>query len=85
MERNHIKTIVFEKIREIAELFEDEYQIKEEDIFNNIGFDSLDEVEFILQIEQEFMVGIPDEFLDNLKNKTIKNLVDYIYKNKLNE
>ena len=56
----------------------DQEQIKPEVTFADIGFDSLDEVEFLMDVEEEFNVEIPDEDADNIK--TINNLVEYLEK-----
>ena len=47
---------------------------------NDLGADSLDAVELIMQIEEEFEVEIPDEVASNMK--TVKDIVDYIEANK---
>ena len=42
----------------------------------DLGADSLDIVELVMQMEEEFEVEIPDEEAENIK--TVQNDVDYI-------
>lgn len=73
----------FEKVSEIIskQLSIDKAKIKEETVMaEELGADSLDMVEVIMDLEDEFGISIPDEAIPTLK--TIKDLVDYIDKNK---
>jgi acyl carrier protein len=45
---------------------------------DDLGADSLDQVELIMAMEEEFDISIPDE--DAEKIKTVKDAVDYITK-----
>ena len=47
---------------------------------DDLGADSLDTVELIMQLEEEFGIEIPDE--DAEKMTTVKSVVDYIEANK---
>ena len=42
----------------------------------DLGADSLDIVELVMQMEEEFEVEIPDEEAENIK--TVQNAIDYI-------
>lgn len=42
----------------------------------DLGFDSLDTVDLMMQLEQEFNIAIPDE--DYAKIVTVKSLVEYL-------
>ena len=42
----------------------------------DLGFDSLDTVDLMMQLEQEFNIAIPDE--DYSKIVTVKSLVEYL-------
>ena len=46
----------------------------------DLGADSLDIVELVMQMEEEFEVEIPDEEAENIK--TVQNAVDYITSHK---
>lgn len=48
---------------------------------NDLGFDSLDHVEWIMEIEKNFNITIPDDIAENIL--TIEAAVDFIDK-KLN-
>jgi acyl carrier protein len=45
---------------------------------DDLGFDSLDCVEFIIAIEDEFFISIPDEEAENFYNKTVGQFCDLI-------
>ena len=54
-----------------------ENDIKEESQFNyDLGFDSLDAVDLIIDTEREFGISIPDERAE--KVKTVKDAIDLI-------
>ena len=54
-------------------------EIHEEHTFNqDLGFDSLDEVEFIIDAEKKFGIDIPDEAVENVK--TVKDAIDVLEK-----
>jgi acyl carrier protein len=43
---------------------------------NDLGADSLDTVELVMELEDEFEISIPDE--DAEKIQTVGNAIDYI-------
>ena len=42
----------------------------------DLGFDSLDTVDLMMQLEQEFNIAIPDD--DYVKIVTVRSLIDYL-------
>ena len=46
---------------------------------NDLGADSLDTVELIMELEKEFGMSIPDDQAENIS--TVKDAVDYITNN----
>ena len=71
-----------EKIQEIIidKLGVDQNKITENAKFiDDLGADSLDTVELIMQFEEEFEIEIPDEEAEAIQ--TVKNAVDYINNN----
>jgi len=73
----------FDKIKEVIidKLGVDESAItKEAHFVNDLGADSLDTVELIMQLEEEFGLEIPDESAE--KMTTVQSAVDYIEENK---
>ena len=69
----------FEEIKRIVvdKLQVDEKQVTEEASFiEDLGADSLDTVELVMDLEEHFGIEIPDE--DAEKLKTVKDAVDYI-------
>lgn len=74
--------MVFEKVREILceQLDYDEEMITmESSIVDDLGADSLDVVDLIMQLEEEFELEIPDEEIENIK--TVGDLVKYVEAN----
>ena len=70
-----VKKIVVEKLQV------DEKQVTETASFvEDLGADSLDTVELVMDLEEHFGIEIPDE--DAEKLKTVKDAVDYINKKK---
>jgi acyl carrier protein len=76
MERNLVKALVIEKIREVKDVEED---ITEESLYNDLSLDSFDDMELIIGIEKRFKIEIPDEDVKDVDNKTIREIVNYIY------
>ena len=71
----------FDKVKEVIidKLGVEENSIKSEAHFvNDLGADSLDTVELIMEFEEEFGIEIPDE--DAEKITTVGSAVDYIDK-----
>jgi len=69
----------FDKVKEVIidKLGVEEDSIKSEAHFvNDLGADSLDTVELIMEFEEEFGIEIPDEDAENIT--TVGKAVDYI-------
>lgn len=71
---------IFEKI---SEIIEDRFEIKADEITENLNFqedldaDSIDIVEFVLELEDVFGAEIPDEDAESIH--TVGDAVKYIY------
>jgi acyl carrier protein len=73
----------FDKVKEVIidKLGVEEDSIKSEAHFvNDLGADSLDTVELIMEFEEEFGIEIPDEDAENIT--TVGKAVDYSEKTK---
>ena len=71
----------FDKVKEVIidKLGVEEDAIKMEAHFiDDLGADSLDTVELIMELEEEFGIEIPDDDAENLLS--VKQAVDYITK-----
>ena len=69
----------YEKVKEVImdKLGVEESKITAEASFvDDLGADSLDTVELVMQLEEEFGLEIPDEEAENLT--TVQSVVDYI-------
>lgn len=69
----------FERVKKIVadKLGVDEAKVTEKAAFvNDLGADSLDVVEFVMEVEKEFNITIPDE--DAGKLQTVGDAVKYI-------
>tara|TARA_Y100000590_G_scaffold414448_1_gene511344 strand:+ start:262 stop:498 length:237 start_codon:yes stop_codon:yes gene_type:complete len=72
---NKVKEIIIEK------LGVNESEVTENAKFiDDLGADSLDTVELIMQFEEDFSLEIPDDDAENILS--VKQAVDYIIKNK---
>ena len=68
-----VKTIICEQLD-----VEEETVVPEASFVDDLGADSLDQVELIMAMEEEFDVSIPDE--DAEKIVTVKDAIEYIEK-----
>ena len=71
---SRVKSIIVEK------LGVDESEVTPEGSFtNDLGADSLDTVELIMELEKEFNVSIPDEQAENIN--TVGQAISYLEEN----
>ena len=71
---SRVKSIIVEKLNV------DEAEVKPEASFtNDLGADSLDTVELIMELEKEFGMSIPDDQAEKIA--TVQDAVDYISNN----
>ena len=73
---------VFDRVKKIIveQLGVEEEQVTEKASFtDDLGADSLDQVELIMALEQEFNLDIPDEEAEKIK--TVGDAVSHIEKN----
>jgi acyl carrier protein len=69
-----VKSIIVDK------LGVDEAEVKSEASFtNDLGADSLDTVELIMEFEKEFGISIPDDKAETIQ--TVQDAVNYIQEN----
>ena len=70
-----VKEVVIDKLG-----VEDDKIVSAASFVDDLGADSLDTVELIMQLEEEFGIEIPDEDAETIT--TVQAAVDYIDKNK---
>ena len=70
-----VKEVVIDKLG-----VEDDKIVSDASFVDDLGADSLDTVELIMQLEEEFGIEIPDEDAETIT--TVQAAVDYIDKNK---
>ena len=87
MQRDEIKNIVYDCAKQQVisniEYWKTEILGKSNDgedlfLYSEIGFDSLDMIEFIMNVETEFKLTLPDNLVDS--EITLRKIIDYIYK-----
>ncbi len=74
---------VASKVKQIIaeQLGVDEPEIKAESNFvDDLGADSLDQVELVMAFEEEFGIEIPDEEAEKIT--TVKTAIDYVEENR---
>ena len=69
-----VKEVIIDKLG-----VEEDKIVSKASFVDDLGADSLDTVELIMQLEEEFGIEIPDE--DAEKMTTVKSVVDYIEAN----
>ena len=69
-----VKEVIIDKLG-----VEEDKIVSEASFVDDLGADSLDTVELIMQLEEEFGIEIPDEEAE--KMTTVKSVVDYIEAN----
>ena len=72
--------MLFEEVREVIceQLGIEKEEVKLETTFQDLGADSLDLFQIVIELEEKYSIQIED--VENLK--TIKDAVDYVEKNK---
>ena len=71
---DRVKSIIVDK------LGVDQKEVTDEASFtNDLGADSLDQVELIMEFEKEFNISIPDEAAETIK--TVGDAVNYLNEN----
>ncbi len=71
-----------EILSKLKKLVSDELEIKTDEIkldsnlVDDLGADSLEVVQLVMNLEEEFNIEIPDEEVSNIK--TVQDLVNYI-------
>ena len=68
---------ILEIISDITNL--EKSDIKKDGSWNDNGFDSLDVVECIMEVEKGFQIAIPDEESENMRS--VSDLISYVNKN----
>lgn len=63
-------------IRNMAMLSPDDKITETEDFTIDFGFDSLDFIEFIMEVEEQFEISVPDEKAE--KVETVKDAYDLL-------
>jgi len=80
MERNlleqKVKDIIVDNIGLDVEEIKDDSNFK-----NDLGFDSLDEIELVMEIEKEFSINLPDGELENIN--IFSECINYLLTKKL--
>ena len=69
-----VKEVIIDKLG-----VEEDKIVTDASFVDDLGADSLDTVELIMQLEEEFGIEIPDEEAE--KMTTVKSVVDYIEAN----
>jgi len=73
------KNEIFKRVRRVIveKLIIEESEVKyESHIVNDLGADSLDQIEIIMAIEVDFSMSIPDEVMEDFEK--VEDIVNYI-------
>lgn len=74
--KKYQKEKIDDLIRNIAMLSPDDHIAETEDFTIDLGFDSLDFIEFIMDVEKKFEISVPDEKAE--KVETVKDAYDLL-------
>lgn len=64
---DYLKNILYKSSNDGEDLF----------VYEELGFDSLDTITFIMNIEDKFKIDLPDTLFT--KGVTLRTIIDYIY------
>jgi len=81
MNREEIKNIIMPLVEKNTWTWVDgepKSATEESHFHNDLGYDSIDSVEFIMDIEKAFNLSIPDEEME--KFRTARDVIDWVYK-----
>lgn len=73
-----IQATILDRVHEIAQSFARNINVSPDMTINQLSLDSLDKVEFVMQIEEEFGIEIDDTQAVESLNKTVKELADFV-------
>ncbi len=65
---------ILDELNEIVKDYREGVTLTEDDVFAQLGFDSLDRVELIMAVEEKFEITFPDD----IQIETVKELIDKI-------
>ena len=75
MERNEVKKILYDILSENTDA-----NLNEEGNLSDLGMDSLESIEMVINIEKEFDMTIEDEISGQFNGMTLGEIVDVIHK-----
>lgn len=68
------------RINDIIKLFFDQnYSIESDKTFVEMGINSLQYINIIVEVENEFSIEFPDDFLQDIAFKTIRDFCEYLF------
>jgi len=80
-----MRTLMMQEKQRISFILEDKLCCSQEDsmnlesnLRNDLGADSLDEIEICMEVEKEFNISIPDSLMEQVK--TVQDLYDTVEK-----
>lgn len=77
MTKEKIKEIVIDELVNVSGM-DAENMTEDTHLENDLGLDSIDGVELIMNLEKAFGITIFDDDLSDIKEKTVRELVDFI-------
>jgi acyl carrier protein len=67
--------IVIKLVAEHFDISKDTVKV-ESDVFDDLGADSLDSIELILELEKNFDIEVTDDEIDNIR--TVQDIIDLV-------
>ena len=67
--------IVIKLVAEHFDISKDSVKV-ESDVFDDLGADSLDSIELVLELEKNFDIEVTDDEIDNIR--TVQDIIDLV-------
>lgn len=77
MTKEKIKEIVIDELVNVSGM-EASSMTEDTHLENDLGLDSIDGVELVVNLEKSFGISIFDDDLSDIKEKTVRDLVEFI-------
>lgn len=79
MTKHDVRLAIATGITRVKPLLTEEDIADNDNLYDDIGLDSLDMVELIMDVERALEISVPDESINDFKRLTVGELAERIY------